>query len=142
MRLSLWLGDLNAPGGAAANNLPERKLQLQDGVAVTWDLGKAMNNRSADKASASVQTMGPMQVVARLSGKSVRLEFYTPSTSASSISQGSATAASTLELPLAQWTDVTGKGPWNQQDTMVSAGGRNAARDSARVYLKAESESR
>lgn len=143
LRLSLWLGELNAPGGAAANNVPERKLQLQDGVAATWDLGKAMNNRSADKAAARVQTMGPMQVVARLSGKSVRLEFFSPSVSSSSISQGSATAASSLELPLAQWTEVTGRGPWNGQDnTSVSAGGRNAARDSARVYLKAESESR
>ena len=144
LRLMLWVGELTGAGPSTSSLSSDRKLQLQDGTAATWDLSRAMGSRPNDKAAAKLQSLGPVPVRARLSGKTVKLEFFSSSTSLSSISQGSASAASTLELPLSQWTEVSGRGPWSTQDSsVVAAGGRGGANaDSPRVYLKVEGDSR
>lgn len=144
LRVLLWVGELNGSGPATSAISAERKLQLQDGTAATWDLTRAMNSRTADKAGAKVQNPGQIPVRARLSGKTVKVEFFSSSTSLSSISQGNVSASSLLELPMSQWTEVTGRGPWSSQDSaVVAAGGRSgASSESARVYLKVESDAR
>ena len=142
LRLSLWLGE-GSPGQADAANSPDRKLTLQDGVAVTWDLGRAMASRPGDKASARSRPFPSVRVVARVNGRQARLEFSPASSEISSTSATSGVSSSSLELPLSQWTEVTGRGPWGQQDdSSVIAAGRAAQQGAPKVFLKIESGSR
>lgn len=137
IQLTMWLGELGSNDPSTSNDSPDKRVRLEEGVPALWDLSRAMSGPYGNPPGPGVQQYASMRVLVRFQGNNVRLEF-TPTSNVNVIGSSStvSTSASSLDLPSARWTEVTGRGPWRAPNRTVTGTRRVAEPKPIRVYLK------
>ena len=121
----------------------EQHVRVQDGqralIASRQSSAAAQRYGRASDPAADAGTM--IEVQPTLSGNTVLVRLLARRQTASPSGSGSGEGQhveTTLGLPLGEWTEVSGRGPWASSEDHETASSRDARNDARRVFLRVD----
>ena len=97
--------------------------------------------RYARVAGAAEESVSMIEVEPTLSGNTALVRMVAQRQTASPGGSGGSRGQyieTTLSLPLGEWTEVSGRGPWPSSETQETVSSRDARNDARRVFIKIE----
>ncbi len=144
LQISVRFGDGDADGVSSISSRDtntEQRLRAVEGERATLTLAQGPTARKGANTGAQPTTKIVLDLVAKVNGDSALVQFSAQSQSLASASGQASQVATSLNVPLGVWTEVSGRGPWSGSgnSTVSSSSARS---DNSRVFLKVEDLSR
>lgn len=141
--ISVRYGEGDAEGStsiSSRDNNSEQRVQTVEGERASVAMMDGPGGRTG-QTGARPATQSMLEMVAKVSGNSALVQFFSQTQSASSSSNQGNRVATSLNIPMGVWTEVSGRGPWSgsSNSTISSSSARG---NSSRVYIKVEDISR
>ncbi len=119
----------------------EQRLRAVEGERATLVLAQGPAPRQPPRSGAKPATQSVVDLVTKINGNNALVQFMAQNQSVGSAGVQASQLATSLNVPLGVWTEVSGRGPWD--GTGNSTLSSNSARpDTSRVYLKVDDLSR
>lgn len=118
----------------------EQRVQALEGERASVAMMEGPGGRSS-QTGARPATQSVLEMVAKVSGNSALVQFFSQTQSASSSSNQANQVATSLNIPLGTWTEVSGRGPWTGAATSTTSSS-SARGNSSKVFIKVEDISR
>jgi hypothetical protein len=126
---------------SAASDNEEQSVRVLDGAKAILTLSQS--NPSATRQRSGAQSISVVEFLPRLSGNTVTVQIQAQRASrGSSGASLSENVATTLSTRLAEWTEVTGRGPWGGSETAETTSSFGTQRDIRRIFLKVDDMTR
>lgn len=126
----------------------EQSIQVLDGQRAS--LSTSQGTPASARAMPSITGVpglsdSQLEVQPSLSGNVVIMSFYSRTLLNSPGRTGPAQTqqvATTLRLPLGEWTEVSGRGPWTSSQNSETASSRSSRQDISRIFIRVDDISR
>ena len=128
----------------ASNESQEQSIQVLDGqrASISTSQGTPASARAMPGITGVPGLSGSqLEVQPTLSGNGVVMSFYSQMLLSSPGGTGPAQlqqVATTLSLPLGEWTEVSGRGPWASSQASETTSSRSSRQDIRRIFLKVD----
>lgn len=141
--ISVRYGEGDADGSTSISSRDtnsEQRVQTVEGEAALISMADGPGAR-AGQAGARPATQSQLEVLVKVNGSNALVQFFSQTKSASSSSNQGTRVATSLNIPMGVWTEVSGRGPWSGASTSTVSSS-SARGDSSRVSIKIEDISR
>lgn len=118
----------------------EQRVQTVEGEVASIAMVDGPGGR-VPQTGARPATQTVLEVVAKVNGSNALVQFFSQTKSVSSSSNQANRVATSLNIPMGVWTEVSGRGPWSGSNTTTLSSG-SARGDNTRVHIKIDDISR
>jgi hypothetical protein len=118
----------------------EQRVQAVEGEVASLVMVDGPGGRGG-QTGARPATQTQLEVVAKVNGSNALVQFFSQTKSVSSSSNQGNRVATSLNIPMGVWTEVSGRGPWSGSNTSTQTSS-SARGDNTRVHIKIEDISR
>ena len=134
-------GDMNGPTFVSGRDTnTEQRVQTLERETVFIAMADDPGAR-AGQAGARPSTQSKLELSVEVNGSNALMQFSAQTKSVGSSSNQSGQMATSLNIPMSVWTEVTGRGPWSGSSNSVTSS-KSARGESNRVSIKVEEISR
>ena len=137
-------GSVTSSSRGASNEPQEQSIQVLDGqrASISISQGTPASARAMPGITGVAGLSGSqLEVQPSLSGDVVTVSFYSQMLLSSPGRTGPAQmqqVATTLSLPLGEWTEVSGRGPWASSQASETTSSRSSRQDIRRIFIKVD----
>ena len=137
-------GSVTSSSREASNESQEQSIQVLDGqrASISTNEGTPASARAMPGITGVPGLSGSqLEVQPSLSGNLAVVSFYSQMLLSSPGRTGPAQlqqVATTLSLPLGEWTEVSGRGPWASSQASETTSSRSSRQDIRRIFLKVD----
>jgi hypothetical protein len=118
----------------------EQRVQALEGEMASIGMAEGPGGRTV-QTGARASTQSLLEVLVKVSGGNALVQFFSQTKSASSSTNQATRVATSLNIPLGVWTEVSGRGPWSGSNNSTTTSS-SARGDNTRVFIKVEDISR
>jgi len=141
--ISVRYGEGDADGSTSISSRDtnsEQRVQAVEGEPASIAMADGPGAR-AGQTGARPANQSQLELLVKVNGNNALVQFFSQTKSGSSSSNQANRVATSLNIPLGVWTEVSGRGPWSgsSNSTLSSSSARG---DSSRVSIKIEDISR
>ena len=141
--ISVRYGEGDADGSTSISSRDtnsEQRVQAVEGEPASIAMADGPGAR-AGQTGARPASQSQLELLVKVNGNNALVQFFSQTKSGSSSSNQANRVATSLNIPLGVWTEVSGRGPWSGQSTSTVSSS-SARGDSSRVSIKIEDISR
>ncbi len=114
----------------------EQTVRVMDGAKAIMTISQ--NAPSATRQGNGTQQGTIVELSPKLAGNNVTLQLQAQRSSSSPSGNLAQNVATTISVPLSEWTEVTGSGPFTSNNTVETTSSRSAQSSPKTIYLKVD----
>ena len=114
----------------------EQTVRVMDGTKAIMTISQ--NAPSATRQGNGTQQGTIVELSPKLAGNNVTLQLQAQRSSSSPSGNLAQNVATTISVPLSEWTEVTGSGPFTSNNTVETTSSRSAQSSPKTIYLKVD----
>jgi len=137
--VSVRYGDGDAAGSTSISSRDtntEQRVQVVEGEPASIAMADGPGAR-AGQTGARPASQSQLELLVKVSGNNALVQFFSQTKSGSSSSNQANRVATSLNIPMGVWTEVSGRGPWSGSSNSTTSSS-SARGDSNRVSIKIE----
>ena len=141
--ISVRYGEGDADGSTSISSRDtnsEQRVQAVEGEPASIAMADGPGARTG-QTGARPASQSQVELLVKVNGNNALVQFFSQTKSGSSSSNQANRVATSLNIPLGVWTEVSGRGPWSGQSTSTVSSS-SARSDASRVSIKIEDISR
>jgi len=141
--ISVRYGEGDADGSTSISSRDtnsEQRVQAVEGEPASIAMADGPGARTG-QTGARPANQSQLELLVKVNGNNALVQFFSQTKSGSSSSNQANRVATSLNIPLGVWTEVSGRGPWSGSSTSTTSSS-SARGDSSRVSIKIEDISR
>ena len=121
---------------STATDNEEQSVRVQDGAKAILTLGAS--SPSATRQGSGTQSQSVLEIAPKLAGTSVTVQIQSLRASSDRGASQSQHVATTITTKLAEWTEISARGPWGGDEASQTTSSRSTHREVRRLYLKVD----
>lgn len=137
--ISVRYGDGDAVGSTSISSRDtntEQRVQAVEGEPASIAMADGPGAR-AGQTGARPTSQSQLELLVKVNGNNAMVQFFSQTKSGSSSSNQANRVATSLNIPMGVWTEVSGRGPWSGSSNSTTSSS-SARGDSNRVSIKIE----
>ena len=141
--ISVRYGEGDADGSTSISSRDtnsEQRVQAVEGEPASIAMAEGPGARTG-QTGARPASQSQLELLVKVNGNNALVQFFSQTKSGSSSSNQANRVATSLNIPMGVWTEVSGRGPWSGQSTSTVSSS-SARGDASRVSIKIEDISR